>query len=293
MNELSDRLQSWMASGRFARVGETEVWYRVDGEGPWLVCLHGFPTSSRDWMWLLPLLSGHYRILIFDFPGYGLSEKDPARDFSLLRQCDVLAGLCASLGIEDFHLLAHDMGNSVACELLYRIEQAETSLNLRSVTLLNGGVYMDLHQPLPTQRLLRSPILGPLTARLSSYRVFRHQYPRVYAQPEDFDEGHYQEQWQLMRYRGGRKILARIAGYMKERERMGERWTGPLERLRIPLQLIWGWDDTIAVAEIARRVSRRNPRAQVVELHSVGHYPQLEAPERTAASVVRFIQSTD
>jgi pimeloyl-ACP methyl ester carboxylesterase len=281
MNELSDRLQSWMASGRFTRVGAAEVWYRVDGEGPWLVCLHGFPTSSRDWMWLLPLLSGHYRILIFDFPGYGLSDKDPARDFSLLSQCDVLEALCASLGIEDFHLLAHDMGNSVACELLYRIEQAETPLSLHSVTLLNGGVYMDLHQPLPTQRLLRSPILGPLTARLSSYRVFRHQYPRVYAQPEDFDESH----------RGGLKILARIAGYMKERERMGERWTGPLERLRIPLQLIWGWEDAIAVSEIAQRLSRRNPCAQLIELPSVGHYPQLEAPERTAAAVVRFIQS--
>ena len=137
MSELSDRLHSWMATGRFVTVDGVEVWHRVEGHGPWLVCLHGFPTSSRDWAWLLPLLAGHYRVLIFDLPGFGLSEKNPGRDYSLLRQCDVLEALCERLEIEQFHLLAHDMGNSVACELLYRREQDETRLRPSTVTLLN------------------------------------------------------------------------------------------------------------------------------------------------------------
>jgi pimeloyl-ACP methyl ester carboxylesterase len=291
MTELSDRLHSWRAAGRFMRVDGVEVWHRVQGQGPWLVCLHGFPTSSRDWQWVLPLLAGHYRVLIFDLPGFGLSGKPPGRSYSLLRQCDVLEALCGRLGIEDFHLLAHDMGNSVACELLYRQEQGDSRLLPRTLTLLNGGIYMDLHHPLPTQRLLRTPLVGELTARLASYRVFRHQYPQVYADPGNFDEDHYLEQWQLMQHGGGRRTLAKVAGYMKERAKRGERWTGPLERLQRPLQLIWGMKDPIAVPAIAERLVSKNPNAGWVKLEGIGHYPQLEFPERTAAAVVRFIET--
>jgi pimeloyl-ACP methyl ester carboxylesterase len=293
MTELSDRLHSWMATGRFVTVDGAEVWQRVEGQGPWLVCVHGFPTSSRDWMWLLPLLVGHYRILIFDLPGFGLSEKNPVRDHSLLRQCDVLEAVCARLEIEDCHLLAHDMGNSVVCELLYRREQGETALRPHSVTLLNGGIYMDLHRPLPTQKLLRLPVIGELLARNGKYPLFRNQYRRLYAEPDHFDEEHYEEQWTLMRYSGGGRTLAKVAGYMQEREAAGERWTGPVERLDLPLQLIWGMEDPVAVPAIAQRLAARNRSAEWVKLDGIGHYPQIEFPERVAASVVRFIETRD
>ena len=284
MNELTAPLQTWMASGHFFQAGEVELFYRVSGRRsshlPWLVCFHGFPTSSWDWHLLLPQLEKNYRVLVFDFPGYGLSGKSPDRDYSLGRQLDATQSLLKFLHIDEFHLLAHDMGNSVACELLYRREQGNYPFKLKSLTLLNGGIYMDMHQPLLTQRLLRTPILGALTARFSSWQVFRRQYPKVYARPTQFDEAHYRSQWALMLNNEGRKVLHKIAGYMKERQRMGERWTGPLHRLDIPLKVIWGKQDPIAVYAIAQKLCRSNPAAQLFTLEDVGHYPQLEAPER-------------
>ena len=276
-----------MASGKTAAVDGTHIWYRVMGRGPWLVLFHGFPTSSWDWHRLLPLLTPHHRVLIFDFPGYGLSEKPPRRDYSLLRQMDAVEGLLKLLGINEFDLLAHDMGASVACELLHRLESSRTSLRLRSLTMLNAGIYMDLHQPLPTQRLLRTPLLGSITARLSSFQVFRHQYPRVYADPGAFDEEHYREQWALVLNNDGRRVLARIAGYMKERERRGKQWLGPLHRTRLPLTLIWGRRDPIAVYAIAEKICAQNPRATLLTLDDVAHYPQLESPQRVATAVLK------
>jgi pimeloyl-ACP methyl ester carboxylesterase len=282
--ELPDRLHSWRAAGRSIRVDGTEVWYRIKGQGDWLVCFHGFPTSSWDWHRVLPLLSQHRKVLIFDFPGYGLSAKPPGRDYSLLRQMDAAEALMTSLGVESFDLLAHDMGNSVACELLHRLETGLTALRPRSLTLLNGGVYMDLHQPLPTQRLLRMPVLGRLTARFSSWRLFRHQYPKVYADPGQFDEAHYREQWALLLNHDGRRTLASVAGYMRERVRLGERWLGPLHRTSLPLALIWGQKDPIAVKAIALRLCRNNPGARLTLLPDSGHYPQLEAPRETVSA---------
>jgi pimeloyl-ACP methyl ester carboxylesterase len=288
MAELSDALHSWMAAGRHVRADGTEIWYQARGKGPWLVCFHGFPTSSRDWHRLLPLLRVRHRVLVFDFPGYGLSAKPVSRDYSILRQCDAAEALLSELQVRDFHLLAHDMGDTVACELLHRLETGETDLDPVSVTLLNGGIYPELHRPLPTQVLLRTPVVGELTARLAGWPVFRHQYPRVYAEPEAFDDEHYREQWELMLHDGGRRTLAKVACYMRERLRYGDRWLGPLHRLRRPLKVIWGREDPIALPAIAARLASENPGGEQVLLDGVGHYPQLEAPERVAAEILRF-----
>lgn len=286
IGQLPAKLHTWMASGRTASVDGTHVWYRVEGKGPWLVCFHGFPTSSWDWHRLLPLLTARYRVLVFDFPGYGLSEKPPDRGYSLLRQMDAAQALLQLLGINEFDLLAHDMGASVACELLYRLEESVSELRLKSLTVLNAGIYMDMHQPLPTQRLLRTPLLGELTARLASYTIFRHQYPKVYASNSSFDEQHYQQQWSLMLNNHGRSTLAKVAAYMKERKRMGDRWLGPLHRTSLPLKLIWGRLDPIAVYAIAERLCTHNPRATLLTLDDAGHYPQLECPEQVAACML-------
>lgn len=288
--ELTDTLHSWKASGRMTGVDGTHIWYRLEGRGPWLVCFHGFPTSSWDWHRLLPLLTPHYRVLVFDFPGYGLSDKPAKRNYSLLRQTDAVEALLEKLGISRFNLLVHDMGASVACELLYRLEQSLTTLQPLNITLLNAGIYMDMHQPLLTQRLLRTPVLGALTARFSSYRVFRHQYPKVYAQASTFSEEHYREQWALILNNRGRSTLAKIAVYMKERQRMNQRWLGPLQRTKIPLQLVWGRLDPIAVYAIAEKICAQNPQASLLTLDDVAHYPQLESPGKLANAVLAMIK---
>jgi len=258
-----------------------------DGGGPWLVCFHGFPTSRWDWHRLAPLLTPRHRVLVFNFPGHGLSAKPPVRDYSLLRQCDAAKALLRQLGIAECALLAHDMGDSVACELLHRIETGATGLRLTAVTLLNGGLYMDLHRPLWTQRLLRWPWIGPALARLSGWPVFRAQYRRAYAHPESFDEAHYRAQWALLRHGGGRRCLAAVAGYMRERVRRGARWTGPLQRCPFPLRVIWGRSDPIAPPAIAERLVRHRPTTDLVWLDDTGHYPQLERPAAVAAHVLR------
>jgi len=278
-----------MASGRTACVDDTHVWYRTQGRGPWLVCFHGFPTSSWDWYRLLPHLTPHFRVLIFDFPGYGLSEKPAKRDYSLLRQMDAVEALLRLLHITEFDLLAHDMGVSVACELLYRLEMDQTSLQLRSLGLLNAGVYMDMHQPLLTQRLLRTPLLGDLFSRLSSYRIFRFQYPHVYAHPECFDEDHYRQQWALILNNGGRRTMAGIAKYMRERLRYEKRWLGPLHRTKVPTRLIWGRKDPIAVHAIAEKLQSKNPKIILKTIDDAGHYPQLEAADQVAANLLESV----
>jgi pimeloyl-ACP methyl ester carboxylesterase len=289
MEPTDDTLKAWLAAGERREADGVRLYCQMAGKGPWLVCFHGFPTSAWDWHLVLPLLARRRRVLVFDFPGYGLSDKPAGRDYSLLRQLDAATALLYGLDIGEFDLVAHDMGDSVACELLYRLEQGETNLRPRSLTLLNGGLYMELHRPVLTQRLLRTPGLGPITARISNWWMFRHQFGQVYARREQFDEGHYRRHWELLCHHRGRRVLSQVAVYMRERLRYRERWLGPLHRTKLPLTLIWGWEDPVAVPAIAERLSEMNPSARLVRLEGVGHYPQLEAPAETAAAILRAI----
>ena len=72
---------------------------------------------------------------------------------------------------------------------------------------------------------------------------------------------------------------------------MGEQWTGPLHRLELPFRVIWGKQDPIAVYDIALKLCSQNPSAILTTLDNIGHYPQLEAPERVAAVLARRLHS--
>jgi pimeloyl-ACP methyl ester carboxylesterase len=72
-------------------------------------------------------------------------------------------------------VVAHDMGTSVATELLARAIERRLGFGVAGALLFNGSIVLDRASLTPAQRLLRSP-LGSLFARLGSDRVFRHQF---------------------------------------------------------------------------------------------------------------------
>jgi pimeloyl-ACP methyl ester carboxylesterase len=129
--------------------------------GDTLVCIHGFPTSSHDFAPLWQPLSARFDVVAHDLIGLGWSAK-PKRPLSVALQADALESLLAALGIERAHLLAHDLGDTVAQELLARQQDGTGPVTWRSATLLNGGLFPETHRALPAQKLLLSPLRPPL-----------------------------------------------------------------------------------------------------------------------------------
>src|SRR4051794_7200075 len=90
--------------------------YRREGAGtPWLL-LHGFPSSSYDWRQLLELRP-EPPVIAFDCLGFGLSEKPRDFEYTLGWQADAAEEL---VGDREVFVIAHDMGTSVATELMAR-----------------------------------------------------------------------------------------------------------------------------------------------------------------------------
>jgi pimeloyl-ACP methyl ester carboxylesterase len=257
---------------------------RRPGQGPLLVFLHGFPSSSYDFRALLEELPGH-DVLAFDCLGFGLSEKPRDHVYTLGWQADLAEDLVRRYAPErPIVLVAHDMGTSVATELLARDLEGRLGIDLRGALLFNGSIVVERASLTWVQRLLGSP-LGPLASRLTSERLFRAQFARLFSSARPLTDAEATDQWSLITQGGGERIGHRLIGYVEERRRLAPRWHGAFHRWSGPLQLAWGLEDPVATTDVLEALRALRPGVPVTELPGVGHYPQIEAPRRLALSV--------
>ena len=256
---------------------------RREGDGPLLLLLHGFPSSSYDWRLLLALRP-ESAALAFDCLGFGLSDKPRDHTYTLAWQADAAEELVRRAGSPPVFLVAHDMGTSVATELMARDLLGELRMDVRGALLFNGSMLLHLAKPTIGQKLLRSP-LGPLVSRLTTERGFRAQFSRVFSAEHPLSAEEAADQWALIAHNGGGGIGHLLVNYMAERERFTERWHGAIRDWPGPLTLTWGLRDPVARVEVLDGLRELRPGVEVLELPDLAHYPQIEAPEQVAASL--------
>lgn len=286
---LTDRVERWRDIGaRVAFRGHEIHVHRRRGRGPLLVALHGFPSSSYDWRELLAHLEGR-AALVFDFLGFGLSDKPRDHVYSLSWQADLTEELVRqAAGSRPVFLVAHDMGTSVATELMARSLEGRLGIALVGALLFNGSILLDRASPTAGQRALRSPA-GPLVARLSSRAFFTRQFASLFSPGHPLTAEEAADQWSLLAHRGGNRILHRLIHYMDERERLTERWHGAFRDWPGDLQLAWGLRDPVATPRVLHGLRRLRPSAPVTELPDLGHYPQVEDAAAIAELVDRML----
>src|SRR6056297_59569 len=281
--------QGWFERGGLEQLAGQECFVVDQGDGQAdsaIVLLHGFPSSSLDWRTVVDQMSGQPRVLMIDFPGFGFSAKPASGySYSLVDQADRVLMMLAARGIRRVRLVAHDMGTSVACELLARREMGLLPVAVESAVFMNGSVFIEQARLTPSQKLLRSPLAKPYT-KLASARLFRWQIGKILARPIDDEE--LDAMWALMRYNDGIRTLPLTIAYVDERYRFYQRWTGPLARLDIPVRVIWGRHDPVAVPAIAQRLADTIPTAGLDWLDDLGHFPMLEDPPAVAAAIRKF-----
>jgi pimeloyl-ACP methyl ester carboxylesterase len=267
------------------------VWVRTSaGNPPPLLFLHGYPSSSYDWLRLLGLLPDQ-EFACFDFLGFGLSDKPRDHVYSLMDQADLVEGIVYRMGVGEVVLIAHDMGTSVATELLARDVEGRLPFRLRSVLLLNGSMVLERASLSLSQKALRSRF-GPLVAALSNERSFRRSFARLFSPAHPLTEDEAADQWALLAYGGGNRILHKLIHYLRERVEFAERWHGALRDWDGELELAWAMLDPIATPAVLDAVTDLRPFAPVTRFDDLGHYLQIEAPEALAPIVARLARAS-
>jgi pimeloyl-ACP methyl ester carboxylesterase len=289
---VTPSVETWRSRGRLLPTRDGEVWtLDVPGADPAatpVLVLHGFPSSAFDFADAIDRIAPRRRVVALDFPGFGLSCKPRDHGYSLFEQADVVLEVARAVGLERAHVWAHDMGTSVATELLARRERRLCPLGIESVTLMNGSVHVELAHLTLGQKLLRSPLRN-LFVRLSSRSTFEAQLRRTFGREPD--EATLHAMWDLLSRDDGVARLPATIGYVEERRRFRRRWIGALERCDVPLLVAWGRRDPVAVMAIAEKLARGTPGARFETWDDLGHWPQVEDPARVVATVGAFWDS--
>lgn len=290
---MKTTLEHWRSRGKTFDYRGHRIFFMDEpggGEVP-LLLIHGFPTASWDfadiWPRLLPRFS---RLIVPDMIGFGFSAKPRDYPYDVVDQAELHVQLLSRLGVNAVHVLAHDYGVSVAQELLARhLDLVSPRLELRSVTLLNGGLFPETHRARTVQKLLLGP-LGFLVTRLATEARFSRSLSAVFGPRTQPDAATLHAFWQLWSAEGGDRLGHRLIRYILDRRRNRERWVGALQKTPVPLRLINGPEDPVSGAHMAERYRQLVPQPDIVSLPGIGHYPQVEAADSVADAFLEFIE---
>ena len=284
--------EAWLARGQSQTVCGQRIFYvdePASGEARGTILLiHGFPTSSWDWLKIWPDLNRHYRLVAMDLLGFGFSAKPTPHDYRIMEQADICEGLVAQLGLERFHVLAHDYGDTVAQEMLARQNAGEGRGEWLSCLFLNGGLFPETHRAILAQRLLKSPV-GFLFRHALTKRSLEKSFDRIFgdrkASREELDVF-----FELFDRDGGRRNVHRLIHYMSDRINNRQRWIDALTAARCPIGLINGSLDPVSGEHMVQRFEELVGGEHFIHrLPRVGHYPQVEAPDEVLAAYERFL----
>lgn len=292
---LTTRTGAWRQSGTYEDFRGHRIFVREragDGDRPPVLFLHGYPSSSYDWRGAFERLEGH-RLIVFDFLGYGLSDKPRDEVYALRLQADIAESLARRFGDEPVVMVSHDMGSSVATELLARDIDGQLTFTLRSALLFNASLVRERASLLWGQKLLLSPV-GPLFARLTSEFAFRRQFGGIFSAEHPLTPEEADDQWSLLTYNGGHRMLQRLIYYNRERVTAptSDRWHNALRDWPGRLELGWAARDPICTEAVLQAVLTLRPHADLSRLPGLGHYPQLEDPDAVYTLIERHASAS-
>ena len=281
--------ERWKNNGNFFDYRGFPIFYKQSAANAEVtLLLHGFPTASFDWHKIWDNLAADFPLLAYDYIGYGFSAKPVNFDYTTFKQVDLLESLLERLNVKEIHILAHDYGNTITQELLARENEKRLNFTIESICLLNGALFPETHRPILVQKLLISPV-GFLFAKLLNEKRFKAGLASVFGKETQPNAAELNEFARLFSHHNGKRIAHKLIRYMAERKVNRERWVSALQSIKVPFRFINGSVDPVSGKHLVARFREVVPQqTDIIELPTIGHYPQIEAPEQVWQSYREF-----
>ncbi len=269
-----------MWKGRYIRIFGNRIFYKDAGEGPPLLCLHGWTGNSYQWRRLLPGLSRLYRVVALDLPGSGWSDK-PRIEYTIEDLLLYLREFVRRLGLAPFSLMGTSFGGFLAVR--YCLDRPE---EVRALILLNASGIRTRYPwiftacTLPGLRYL-VPLLA-MAPREARFWIGARMHPRDESRRALLREFRHAT-LSLRSWRGLRANLQSLRR-ITEKDLVDDR----LAEVHCPTLLLWGDRDEVLGPEAARLYHERIPGSRLEVLRGCGHNVPEEKPAEVLDAIERF-----
>jgi pimeloyl-ACP methyl ester carboxylesterase len=268
-----------------------EVAYRLAGEGPVILLIHGITSSSETWRSVLGLLAEGHTVLAPDLIGHGQSAK-PRGDYSMGAYASGLRDLLVGLEIDSATFVGHSLGGGVAMQMAYQFpERCE-----RLVLVSSGGLGPEVSLLLRAATLPGSELVIPLLMKAGVLSAGRgvngligrlglrpgtdlQEIARGWATLADADAmGAFVQTLRASIDPGGQRVDARDRLYLASEG---------------PTLIVWGGRDRIIPRHHGQEAHSLIAGSRFEVFPSAGHFPHLDEPVRFATVLREFIEQTE
>ncbi len=271
-----------MVDERKINVGKYNMNVRLFNQGDGkdvVVLIHGIPTNSHLWDYVIPYLKQNYTVLAVDMIGYGKSDRGPCEDLTLPKQSQYILTAMDQLQIEKAHFIGHDLGGGVV-----QIIAVHHPERMKSMIVIDGVTYANW--PLPIVESIRYPTAEEfMPSPLFIERMLREG---VYF-PSMLTPGLLQKFTSPFNTPSGPEELRQASLALNHHQT--EDLVPYLPNISKPVTLLWGQHDRFLVPYWGMILHQTIPGSVFKIIPNASHYSMIDQPTLAAAAFLEHLDA--
>ncbi|MEU1961368.1 alpha/beta fold hydrolase [Nocardia sp. NPDC019304] len=262
--------------------------YRETGDGPPLLLLHGSGPGVTGWRNFganVPVFAQHYRALVLEFPGFGVSD-DFGAPHPMMSAQQAVGAFLDGLGLDRVRVVGNSMGGFVATDFAL----ANPDRVDRLVTI--GGIGTPVFSAQPGEGIVR---LSEFVENPTREALIAWLHSMVYNSAlvtEELIEQRWQQATDPATLENSRRMYGKAAlARMAEAARNADTTPGwaKLGQITVPVLVTWGRDDRVSPVDMSLLPMRTLRNGEVHIFPNCGHWVMIEQKQAWEATVLAFL----
>ncbi|MEM6454069.1 MAG: alpha/beta hydrolase [Acidobacteriota bacterium] len=267
----------------FVEIPSARVHVRDEGasahDTPPIVMLHGLGDSLHTFEPWVDRLESDFRVVRLDLPGFGLTGPfaDDETDYGMANHLRFLRDTLDALDIERIDLLGHSLGGWYAWRFALAYPE-----RVRRLVLVAAAGYPE-HVGDTLEQARSAPFLRSLLRNVTPRNLIEQGLRDAIADDRIITDAMIDQRYDLLLRADNRDALAL---------RLDVDWDDAhlrIPEITTPTLLMWGTEDHWIPSAAADNFAADLPDATLVRYDGIGHMPMLEAPDRSAEDLRRFL----
>jgi len=249
-------------------LGDLKINYKIAGQGPAILILHGWGGSSDSWVEVSHLLAKNgFRIIFPDLPGFGKSLT-PYSPWGLEDYSNFILKFTQKLNLEKFFLLGHSFGGRVAIKFAYLHPEKIKCL------ILCDSAGIKIKPSFKSKIILLIAKIGNAIFGLNHLKRFKDQMRNLF--------------YLFLR----NKDYVRASETMKKtmKKILKEDLSREIKEIKLRTLILWGENDKMVPLKYAYFFKENIKDSRLIIFPKVGHSPHLEVPQELAKEIYQFLK---
>ncbi|MEP1035044.1 alpha/beta fold hydrolase [Ekhidna sp.] len=272
---------------KWIKLNNDQIHYIDEGTGQVILFSHAAIGSSFMYRRFVQILGKHFRCIALDFPGFGISQHDSQKQYSIVSQADLLGKFIKGLGLQDIIAFGHDTGGPSIINVAVRYPDIFKGLILTDTIMFPTTEYQKIHKMLrvvgstPFEWLnSRTNFLTKLTLNkgVTSRRLLKEEKHEYFKMTFDSNRRN--------------NITSVLSSLRQNPDFMNAIKNGLENQLnQKPTLLIYGENDPVNILGIPERIHKMMTNSELFLINSESHFPHEGQPERMSEIIFEWINN--